>query len=549
MGRLDPAARPAIPGPTAAEGDLAASVLPDLGEDLDCLAGMDGLDGLAGVDAGLSVEGLGASCVPAWQEAWFGRVISDAVTGAVRWCLGLPGGVQGVAISLPPQHRKTLYSSVLAPSLAFGLSPDVRVMGLTADGKLAARNIHDAAKVMAHPSYLERFAARVGRVEVASRRPGKALKIARATQEKNFFRLLDRDGRERAGHYLSQGIEGGLIGWGYDLGVCDDPCPNMKSAASVADRRMREETHDAVFEGRGSSRAAQIITFHRWSDDDLFEYVLKKWRAASVPHVVRRFPAIQDEGAARETYDPRAPGESLRFLGRKDADYEQMRAKLSANRPWIWDTQYQQRPRPPGGGLVRRDWWRYYDPESIPGLDLDGPWLCVDGNLVEGGSSMAACEVWAGLSGRPDMYKLAERRGSWNYRDFKREVRGLLEEWPEVRRAIYEKTVSGAALGSDLQGENGVFWEAWEEDLHLSKEARVNLILDFIAAGRLHLPSRLHGRTTAEWVESHLSEWTRFPRGKPDDRVDCGGMICRWRWVRMGLLAIPRGRAERATGG
>jgi hypothetical protein len=512
----------------------------------DALDGLDGLDELAGLDAPLTVEGLAQECFPRWEDAWFGRVISEAVTGAVRWSLGLPGGVQGVAISLPPQHRKTTYSSVLAPALGFGLSPDLRVMGLTADGPLAKRNIHDTSAIMRSAPYLARFAARVGKVEVAAPGQGRR-RVAQAESVKNFFRLLDRTGCERRGYYLSQGMDGGKIGWAYDLGVCDDPCPDMRSAASQADKRHREETYDAVFEGRKSATGAQIITFHRWSDDDLFEYVLRKWRASSTPHVVRRFPAIQDDGADREAYDPRADGESLRFLGRGDAHYERMRAAISATRPWIWETQYQQRPRPPGGGLVRRDWWREYDPEALKHLELDGPWLAVDGNLVEGGASMAAAEVWAGLSGQPDMYKLAERRGSWSYADFKAEVRGLLDEWPEIRQAVCERTVSGAALASDLQGEGGVYWEPWQADLHLSPEARVNLMLEIVKAGRLHVPARMYGRITPAWVESHLREWTRFPRGKPDDRVSAGGLICRWRWVRMGLIKIPRGKAERST--
>jgi hypothetical protein len=76
-----------------------------------------------------SLTELGALVVPEYRDRlwWYHKQIAEALEGLLRYVRfkGEKGGYARVAISMPPQHGKSLHGTELFPALALGQDPDI----------------------------------------------------------------------------------------------------------------------------------------------------------------------------------------------------------------------------------------------------------------------------------------------------------------------------------------------------------------------------------------------------------------------------------------
>lgn len=486
-----------------------------------------------------STSELGRQVFPNWCPLWYFDVISDHLEACLRYVRGLPGGLRRIALQVPFQHGKSTIIEMFV-ARALGIDPSLRIVNATYNVDFARSRVDNVQRWMSHENYRAAFATRFGQaaaVEDAapSRKGRKSDGLAdRVQNSANLFQvragLTNGRTENRGGSFLSTGLGAGLNGRPYEIGIIDDPHKDEEAAASPVERQHVEERYDTIFESREQQNSVQIFVFTRMGAEDLMGYALPRWAKAGIPHAVLRFPAILDEDPA--PYDPRPQGcglsQALCPGAPEIKNGEWYRSKRAMVQPWTWETCWQQRPTTRAGDFFQQSWWRYYDPQAL--REVDRYWVSIDCASKAIGASWTCADLWA--SRGPMAFKIDELRGHWDVRQFERELMNWIsDKWGrEVRK-----------LGSAIVIEDGGFGRTIHDDLvaagvrsmhllgtgGLSKQARASLVLDLVRNGLVHLPERSHGRVSAGWVESHKSEYGRFP-APPCDRVDAGVQALRW---------------------
>ena len=156
-----------------------------------------------------------------------------------------------------------------------------------------------------------------------------------------------------AGGMVTAGVGGTITGRGADLLVIDDPHKSAEEAGSATYRERVWDWYRAVARTRLEPGAGVVVVQTRWHEDDLAGRLLAdaesegdRWQVLSLPAI-----AEDNDPLGRSVGDPLWPE-------RFPLD-ELVALKKSIGSHW-WSALYQQRPQPLGGGIFRRDWFRYF---------------------------------------------------------------------------------------------------------------------------------------------------------------------------------------------
>ena len=186
------------------------------------------------------------------------------------------------------------------------------------------------------------------------------------------FVVDQADGFQFAGKHngrpnlIAAGTGGPITGSGADLFIIDDPVKDAMEAESVTYRDRVYEWYKMVVESRLSPGGKKVICMTRWHHEDLVGCIL---RDDADSCEVLHMPAIDDEG--RALWPERYPVPAL----------ERKKAVLGSRQ---FEAQYQGRPTPLEGGLIKSAWLtrgpvlgldaircRYWDKAATHG---DGDW-------------------------------------------------------------------------------------------------------------------------------------------------------------------------------
>jgi len=192
----------------------------------------------------------------------------------------------------------------------------------------------------------------------------------------------------------------------------------------------------------------------------------------------------------------------------------------------MFSAQYQQRPVPLEGNLIRREWLRQYD--SLP---VRGPRSRVvqswdTASMICEGNDFSVCTTW--LVNASDYQLIDVFRGRLQYPDLRRKVVGLAAQHG-AGTILIEDAGPGMMLLQDLQRDPpqgmtrpiGIKPEGSKADRMATQSAKIE-------AGHVHLPS------VAEWLDDFLLEVLAFPKGRHDDQVDSVSQFLNWaskRWL------------------
>jgi len=220
-------------------------------------------------------------------------------------------------VLMPPGSAKSTYASILFPAWWFLRHP--------ASSVLAA----------SHTADLALHFARQLRAVIAANAPALGYEVAHGE------RAAARWQTSTKGSYFATGIRGPLAGRRADLAIIDDP---VKAFADADSARQREHLwswfrSDLLTRLRPHGRIVLIMT--RWHQDDLAGRLLA--RGAAEWNVLR-LPALA------EADDPlgRPPGGALWPEWEDEAALLRKRATMGER---VWETLFQQSPRPPQGTL------------------------------------------------------------------------------------------------------------------------------------------------------------------------------------------------------
>ena len=327
----------------------------------------------------------------------------------------------------------------------------------------------------------------------------------------------------RGGFRLATSVGGVLTGRGADVILIDDPLKPI-DALSESRRTAANDWFDSTLYSRLNDKAkgAIIIVMQRLHEDDLAGHVLKQegWELVSFPavaeddelHVVEtRLGRKEFRRGAGDPLDPER--ESLAILDR-------IRATIGeAN----FASQYQQRPTPAGGGMVKTAWFRRYGPNDIPspqdlvrGFDrIIQSWDTA--NKPSELADYSVCTTW-GLKG-PHFYLLHVLRKKLSYPELKRAVIDqdarfspqaiLIEDRASGTQLIQELIAAGCSRATRFSPEG-------------DKVMRLHAQTATIENGFVWLPE------AAPWLADYLAEFSAFPRGRHDDQVDSTAQALAW---------------------
>ena len=251
------------------------------------------------------------------------------------------GDIKRLMIFLPPRHGKSWLVSNFFPAWYLGIFPDKRVILTAYEADFAATWGRRARDV------LNEHGKSVFGIEVNDKSSA-----ANRWDIKNHY-----------GGMVTAGVGGPITGRGADILVIDDPVKNAEEANSQTYRNRTWDWYQSTAYTRLEPQGAVILIMTRWHEDDLAGRLIKSMNKGTLEQwEMINLPAIAEDNdlLGRKLGEPLWPERyNLKEL---------QRIKDTTGSYW-WSSLYQQRPQPPGGGLLKRSWLEHYQSNEVPDLE------------------------------------------------------------------------------------------------------------------------------------------------------------------------------------
>lgn len=405
----------------------------------------------------------------------------------------LDGKITRLIINVPPRSLKSYLSVVSFVAFMLGRRPSANVVCVSYSQELANKHARDCRALMESTFYRELF-------------PGARLNPKRTTE--SDFMTMNRGGR------LATSIGGTLTGRGGGYVIIDDPMKPDEAASETARLAVIDWFRNTVLSRLDDkSRDVIILVMQRVHEDDLAGVLMQdpSWHVLELPAVAEAdVPVPLTFGRTKlrregEVLSPtREPFEVLEQLKRTMGSYD-------------FAAQYQQRPAPKGGGLVKWDWFRTYDePLGSQGGDrIVQSWDVA--NTISETADYSVCTTWLLRNG--DSYLLHVLRMKLEYPALKNLLISHAAGF-HATTVLIENKSAGEPLIQELRQIPGIHPVA--RDPKGDKETRMYIETPQIEAGRVLIPAE------AAWLAEFRAEICAFPKGKHDDQVDSVSQYLNW---------------------
>ncbi len=417
----------------------------------------------------------------------------DAIAWHLRQCFD--GGIKRLIITVPPRNLKSICASVAFPAWVLGRDPTRRIICASYANDLTAKHARDCRAVMESGWYRSLFPR-------TRLNPKKSAELEFETT--------------RQGYRYGTSLGGALTGRGGNFVIIDDP---IKPADAMSDvkRKAVKQWFDGTLYSRLDSKKDDviIIVMQRVHLDDLVGHLLEKdagWVHLDLPAIADAAQAVpigQDEVHYRQI------GEVLHLEREPREVLEQIKAEMGT---LAFSAQYQQRPVPVEGNLVKWPWFRFY--AYPPAHDHDGRIIQSWDTASKAGelNDYSVCTTW--LKKGDDYYLLDVLRERLEYPFLKMRVIDMARRFA-AHSVLIEDKGSGTQLIQDLR-----FEKTGVRPISITPEAdkitRMSSQSAQIEAGRVIL------RESAPWLDAFKAEIMAFPNGRFDDQVDSLSQFLGW---------------------
>lgn len=311
-------------------------------------------------------------------------------------------------------------------------------------------------------------------------------------------------------------VGGSFTGRGADIIIIDDPLKSDEAQSEAARRNVNEWYSTTLLSRLDDKRhGAIIVVAQRLHEDDLPGRLLREdgWHHLDLPAIAEE---DQEIPIGPGVVHHRRKGELLHPEYEPLYELERIKREMG---PLVFASQFQQRPLPPEGNLIKRDSINWYEaPPSRQGARVVQSWD-VASTLAET-SDWSVCTTW--LISKRSYFLLDVWRGR--------------VEFPQVRRKLVE-------LASQHRP-NVILVEQAGPGLHLIQDLRANPVagvpvpigikpdhnkLDRMAAQSARFDARqVHLPKEAPWLGDFLREILGFPHTRHDDQVDSVSQFLNW---------------------
>jgi predicted phage terminase large subunit-like protein len=422
----------------------------------------------------------------------FHRRILDAFADVIMGTL--PGGKRNLMILIPPRHSKTFLARDFV-SYGLGCFPDSQFIYTGYSATIAAEQTQAIRQSVGRDWYRAMFPY---------------TRMAKSA--------ADHFTTTAGGQVYGVGMGGSITGFGAgrkrrEFGgaiIIDDALKADDARSEAALKHCRDWYTGVLISRKNHTDTPVILIQQRLHPDDLAGHLIAtegdQW------HVIR-IPGLQADGTA--LWPETKSAQDLERLKRVDE--------------FTFWSQYQQEPIMPGGNMIKRDWWRYYNPHTYDVNCL--VFMTADTAMkAKTSNDPSSLQCWHATPTHLDL--LEDHTGRWEFPDLMRNAVAFWRKWEKFGTdCMYiEDKASGPSLAQMLH-EQGIpvkLWKPGDYDFPNDKVGRVKHSMFYIEAGRVRLPDN-----DQPWVRPFIDELAAFTGDDTvhDDRTDAATIACSvWSW-------------------
>lgn len=249
-----------------------------------------------------------------------------------------------------------------------------------------------------------------------------------------------------------------------------------------------------------------ILVMQRVHLHDLTGFLVensKDWTVLSLPAI-----AEVDERIAigDGEFHTRRAAEALHPRYETISTLEKLRTEMGSG---IFSAQYQQSPVPDGGGMIKREWLRYYDqlPERTYRTKVIQSWDTAA--KVGSQNDWSVCTTW--LLVDKHFYLMDVTRGRYEYPQLRATAIALAQRYDPLK-ILVEDASTGIALAQELK-QSGIY-TVMPVPIERDKQGRLFVHQAKFEGGLVLFPKK------APFLAQLETELLTFPQGKHDDQVD-----------------------------
>lgn len=399
------------------------------------------------------------------------------------------GKLRRLVVNLPPRSLKSHTVSVAFPALILGHNPAAQIICASYGQDLADKHARDCRTLMTSSFYRGLFPL---------------TRLSAQKQSVNEFETTKKGVR------LSTSVGGVLTGRGADYIILDDPL-KPDEAMSETRRKAVNDWFDNSLLSRlnDKERGVIIIVMQRLHMDDLVGHALEQggWEVLSFPAIAEDDESFPYTNCFGQFVFRRRAGEALHP---ERESLETLRRIRDSIGEYHFSSQYQQRPIPIDGAIVKLSWLQYYDQAPMEYSHVVQSWDTA--NKVGELNDYSVCTTWGLHDGK--YYLLDVFRGRRDFPGLKRAVKDRAARF-DPQTILVEDKASGTQIIQELKFDGYYRVKPHEPpDAAADKVMRLyNQTAEF-EAGHVLLPR------TAPWLQEYVSELIGFPGAKHDDQVD-----------------------------
>lgn len=385
----------------------------------------------------------------------------------------LRGTLKRLIITMPPRHGKSMLATRMFPGWFLGNEPTKSVIIASYGDDLATDFGRYVRNAMQSGFYGHVFP----HVSVSED----------SSSQKRFH-------TNAGGALFAVGRGGTITGRGADLIVVDDMFKNREDANSPNTRRMVLDWYRSTLRTRLEPGGAIVMVNTRWHRDDLIGHLLSEPTEDGHGWTHLNMPALDEAGAA--LWPDRFSVSELLAIKRDVGAFD-------------FESLYQQNPTPAEGGIVKRDWIKFYRERPAKFNVMLQSW---DMAFKETGTSdYVVGQAW-GVIGS-NLYLIDQVRARMDFVASKHAVKSFSAKHPQTLTKLVEDKANGSAIISELK--NSIMGIK-PINPNGSKAARLSAVAPLFEAGNVHLPDP----SIAPWIHDYVEELVGFPTMKHDDQVD-----------------------------
>lgn len=419
----------------------------------------------------------------------------------------LPGNKKKLAICMPPGHGKTYLTQALT-EWSIGIFPEARFLYTSFSADLAQNSTFAILNHIQQDWYVKVFPSLV---------------LDKMFTKREFFNT------KSGGYVKGVGFQGTITGFragrlqteamkGFSGAIIIDDPLKAKDAYSEVAKEIAVATYYGTISSRAGNKEVPIIAIgQRLAPDDFFGRVFERERDEW--HVLN-FPGLNpDDTALWEEMKSAAAWKTLR----------------ETDEFTFW-AQSQQFPQVPGGNLIKRSWWKYYDPDTY---NVDGELIITADTAMKktDKNDRSVLQLWNMSNGTIDL--IDREAGQWEFPELCSKAINFYNKWLKLCEAqgarppkLYvEDKASGTPMAQQLRS-MGIQCNTWlpkKYGFPDGKLQRAKMCLFHLRAGRVRLPS---GVNEVPWVPEFIEQCAQFTglTEEADDDVDTMTMaISIWR--------------------